>query len=586
MIQKQFLVALGAMSAGLVACGSELGGPGGPGNPAAGTSGSAGSAGVGTGGSAAGPTGGTAGTTAGTTGTGGSGGLPPDTMCVPGIPATTQIPRLLNRQYDAAVRDLLGVTAIGTQNEPPSALLYADYEGPMVADAWRIYQEVAATIATQVMTGPNRSRFIACDPAAAGCMTQTITAFGRKAFRRPLTPEEITRFENLRMTTPAGTPEEVAETTLLSFLVSPSFLQVTELTTEAEGTAVRLSSHEVAARLSFMLWGSVPDDELNTAADANLLTTKEQILAQAQRMINVREKTGPLVSAFHRNWLEMESSNSHWWKIQHDTTKYPLYSSAAVPAYAAELDRFFEEVAFTNGGFKELFLSNIGFVNNQTAGIYGLNAASYGAELTRVDLDPAQRPGFMTRTGFLQSYSSFDASSPILRGAFITVKMIGEDPGPPSPEAVQTPLPPGPFATQRAMVEALTSQPSCTGCHTPYVNPPGFVLERYNSIGQWQDTDPLGGPIDGTATVTFSDTNVKTITSPLELMTEISIGPKGRNFYAQKWVSFTTGRQPNGNDRCIVDGLDLKLAMDGYTVLALLADLTQADSFRLRVREP
>jgi len=203
-----------------------------------------------------------------------------------------------------------------------------------------------------------------------------------------------------------------------------------------------------------------------------------------------------------------------------------------------------------------------------------------------VDLDPAQRPGFMTRTGFLQSYSSFDATSPILRGAFITVKMIGVDPGPPSPEAVQTPLPPGPFATQRAMIETLTSAPSCTGCHTPYVNPPGFVMERYNSIGQWQDVDPLGGPINGTADVTFSATNIKTITSPVELMQEIALGPSARLGYAEKWVSFTTGRPPNGNDRCTVDVLDLKLSMDGYTVLNLLADLTQADSFRLRVREP
>jgi hypothetical protein len=249
------------------------------------------------------------------------------------------------------------------------------------------------------------------------------------------------------------------------------------------------------------------------------------------------------------------------------------------------MDAFFEEVAFAGGAFKDLFLSPVGFVNQDNAAIYGLDPAQYGTDLEKVNLDPNQRPGFLTRAGFLQSYSHFEASSPILRGAFITVWMIGEDPGPPSPEALQVPLPEGPFSTQRELYEALTSTPDCTGCHTPNINPPGWVLEHYNSIGQWQDVDPLGGPIDGTATVIFGEGNEKVITSPLELMQELAIGPTARKIYATNWVSYTTGRQPNPNDACTAEALDAKLAMDGYTVLNLLADLSQADSFRLRVRE-
>jgi hypothetical protein len=435
------------------------------------------------------------------------------------------------------------------------------------------------------MAGANKSMFISCDPAAAGCLTQTIQTFGRKAFRRPLTPEEVTSLERLNNLTPRGTPAEVAEAILYAFLVSPSFLQIAETGAEAEGTALKLSSYEVAARLSFLLWNSVPDDALNAAADAGQLATKEQILAQAQRMIAVREKTGPLVAGFHRNWLGMDNSLSHWWKVQHDTTKYPLYSVAAMPSYAAELDRFFEEVAFAGGSFKDLFLSRVGFVNRDNAAIYGLDPAAYGTDLVRVDLDAAQRPGFLTRVGFLQSYSHFDSTAPILRGAFVTVNMIGADPGPPDPNAIQTPIPPGPFATEREMVETLTGVEPCTGCHTPYVNPPGFVLEHYDAIGKWQDTDARGGPINGTATITLADGTEKAIASPLELMQEIGQGPVARHIYAQQWVSYTTGRQPNSNDACVVDTLDTKLSMDGYTVLNLLADLTQADSFRLRVRE-
>ena len=116
-----------------------------------------------------------------------------------------------------------------------------------------------------------------------------------------------------------------------------------------------------------MLWGSMPDATLSAAADNDQLQTKDQILAQAQRMIAVRAKTAPLVSSFHDHWVQMDNAGQHWWKIDHDTTKFPLYSAAAKTAFESEIDSFWAEVAYTNGGFKDLFLSNIGFVNKDNA---------------------------------------------------------------------------------------------------------------------------------------------------------------------------------------------------------------------------
>jgi hypothetical protein len=510
-------------------------------------------------------------------------------VCVPGVPATSQIPRLLNRQYDAVVRDLLGVTGVGSDDKPPSQLLVADFDGPMTPDAWRIYQDVGSQIAHAVMTGPNKSAFMSCDAAAAGCLDQTIKTFGRKAFRRPLTGTEIARFQKLAQTMPAGTPDQIAETTLLAFLVSPSFLLVPELTATPDpaSRSVKLSSYEVATRLSFLLWGSVPDDALSAAADADQLQTKEQILAQAKRMIAVRAKTGPLVSAFHRDWVQMNNGNAHWWTVDHDPKTYPLYTADAKPSWQAELDAFFEEVAFSGGSFKDLLLSNVGFVNQYNAAIYGLDPSKFGAELVKTQLDPMQRPGFLTRAGFLGSYSGYDATSPILRGAFIAVYMLGVNPGPPLPGATSMTIQ-GDFKTQRAYVEALTKNSPCSGCHAAIINPPGFSLENYDGIGKWQTTDPRGGAIDASVTsntVNFGDGKMKSITSPLELMQEIASTPKAQQLYAQAWVSYAFGRDPNANDQCVVDQLDAKLSQSGYSILDVLADLTQADSFRLRVRQ-
>lgn len=535
------------------------------------------------------PTGGTSPTGNGGSGSvgtaGGGGDLPNTGVCKPGIPATTQIPRLLNRQYENVVRDLLGETQI--DGAPVSASLVGDFTGPMTSTAWDLYKQTAEKLAAQVMSGANRSKFIGCDPAADGCLKTTIETFGRKAFRRALSAEEVTSFQKLSQTTPPGTPEQVAEATLNAFLVSPSFLLIPEIGAETEQGAIKLTQQEVASRLSFTLWGSVPDDALNVAADGGQLQTKEQILAQAQRMIQVRETAGPLLSAFHNEWSQVNSSAGHWYKIDHDPAKFPGYVPTLKATFQKELDAFFQEVAYTNGSFQDLLLSNAAFVNQDNAAIYGLDPAQYTAELTKVTLDGATpRPGFLTRAGFLSSYSSYGSTSPILRGAYIAVSLLNVNPGAPVPGAIDKRVD-GQFMTQRAYVEALTEREQpCKGCHS-ILNPLGYVLEGYDAVGKWQTTDLRGGPIDAsvtTATVDFGDNVTKSISSPLQLMQEIAQMPKARELYAKAWVSYAYGRGPNDNDQCIVDQLSTKLTTGGYSILSLLADLTQADSFRLRVR--
>jgi len=570
MKEKRIFFAVGALSAALAACTGDVGGGADTENGAGAPSG-------------AGATGGSS--NAGGNNTGGGGGLPPEGPCQPGIPATTQIPRMLNRQYEAVVRDLLGITSI--DGAPLSALLVGDSNGALTAPTWKRYQEAAAKIASAVMNGPTRSMFINCDPAAAGCLKTTIETFGRKAFRRPLTAEEVASFEKLQNTTPPGTPEEVAQATLEAFLISPSFLLIPELNTEKdpETGAFKLSQHEIASRLSFLLWGSMPDEELSAAADNGQLTTKEQIFAQAKRMIAVREKTAPLVASFHREWSQANNLGSHWYKMDHDPAIFPEYKPTAKATYQAELDAFYEEVAFSNGTFKDLLLSNVAFVNQDNAAIYGLDPSQYGPTLTRVELnDPnAPRPGFLTRAGFLSSFSSWDSTSPILRGAFIASWLLNANPGPPVPGAADKTVE-GTFLTQREYIKALTeSGPPCMGCHV-VVNPFGYALENYDAIGRWQTVDRRGGPIDATVTVTIGEEQ-KQITSPVQLMEEIAKDPAAQELYAKAWVSYAFGRPANANDQCVVDELKDKMIAPDYTILAMLADLTQSDSFRVRVRE-
>ena len=186
----------------------------------------------------------------------------------------------------------------------------------MLPDAWRLYKDVGAAIAKAVMAdATQKPKFIGCDPATSGCLTATIKSFGRKAFRRPLTDVEVARYLAIgqratRLERPTTSPRRRCSPSC----ISPPFLMVPEFnkTPGPSAPSLQLSSYEVAARLSFLLWGSIPDDVLSTAADGNQLQTKEQILSQAQRMIAMRDKAAPQVSAFHRHWAQMDSGSSHW----------------------------------------------------------------------------------------------------------------------------------------------------------------------------------------------------------------------------------------------------------------------------------
>lgn len=604
MIKKRYLVAF-ALPATLTACGADIHAPAGGSGAMSGVAGGTGGA---TGGSAgtsvnggstntggtSGGTGGNSSGAGGTSATGGSGGSTGGSSgtggvsdCTPGIPATSQVPRMKDAAYDAVMHDLLGVTTLATANNvAPSALLSPDSDGSLDTISWNGYQTAAQTIAAEVMAGANKTKFISCDASSADCLTSTIKSFGRKAFRRPLTDTEVTSLMRLNSLTPKGTPDQVAQAILTVFLESPSFIMLPELgqAQDAASGALELTSYEVATRLAFMLWGTVPDDALNAAADADMLTTKDQILAQAQRMLKDPRAAGGVASFLH--FYAGIAPGSHWVNVTtHDPAKYPKFTDASYAPAMAEMDSFYQDVVLNGGTFKDLFLSADAFVNKDTAAIYGLDPTKYGADLTKVELDATQRPGFLTRAGFLSTFSKYDVTSPILRGAFIITKVLGIPLGMPPPGAQQRAVPDGTYTTMRQEIDALTAPDECKSCHHSYINPAGYVLEHYDSVGSWQDMDPLGGAIDGTGDVIMTpdpSAAPQSMSSPLDLMTAIAASPQAKFVYAQQLVAFAANRIPNPNDDCTVATLSNNLAQDGYPLVNLIADYTQADSFRLR----
>jgi hypothetical protein len=523
-----------------------------------------------------------------------SGGAAGNPNCTPAVPSTSQIQRLTNAQYDRTIRDLLGVTALTAENgSAPSNLLATDQAGGLTNVGWAAYKTVADRIAAQVVADPTlKAKFISCDPAAGSCLHDTVVRFGRKAFRRPLSGDELAAFDAIiakgRDITATGAASEVAQTVLYLFLISPSFLQREELQDASDGAGhFTLSSYEIASRLSYMLWGSTPDSALDQAADNRQLDTPEQILKQAQRMVK-DPKARDMVGAFHRSYMLM-GTNTRWDNANKDTALFPKFKKELLSSMQQETELFFDHIVFAkNGTFQDLLESPVAFVSSATAPLYGLDPAKFTTNLTETTLD-AKRPGFLTRLGFLNAYSGYSGTSPILRGAFITKQVLGIPVGAPPPGAEQTPLP-GASAelnTNRKRFEAMTSGAQCAGCHRPFINPPGFALEAFDTVGAWQTTERDGGAtIDTSADIMLDGAGPAVhVAGPAELMAALARSPGARTQYASRWMSYAREREAHPDDACVVQQLGSKMTASGYTVLDLITDLTQTLSFRVRTAD-
>jgi len=508
--------------------------------------------------------------------------------CVTGIYPTTQVPRLKAREYDNTIRDLVGLTGLSASNgNAPSSLLATDQDGALSDLGWSSYQTVAGMIAAQVMADATmKAKFIACNAADAGCIDSTITDFGRRAFRRELLPTEVALFQALNNAelTETGTPDEIAELVLYGFLVSPMFLMRTELgqTAGAGAGQLALTPQETASRLSYMLWGSMPDTTLDEAADTGQLATKDQILAQARRML-MDEKARTMVADFHREYLHIQV-NSRWDTFVKDEGLFPEFTPDLRAPLTGEVEMFFDQTVFGDGTFQDLLTSTSGFVNAATAPLYGLPATNLGAELSPQDLPG--RPGFLTRVGWLSAYSAAFRTSPIVRGAFIVKDVLGIQMDPPPPGAAQTPLPDDPsLDTNRKRVDAQTSGGDCITCHHRYINPHGFVLEAFDTLGRPQTTESDTGAAISTTADVWIDGAARPVAEPVALMTAIANSTDAQYYYAQKWVGYAFDRSPNSQDACLVEALQANIAAGGYRILDLIADMTQAEAFSVRTVE-
>jgi hypothetical protein len=490
----------------------------------------------------------------------------------PNAPGSSPLRRLTVREYNNTLRDLLGIPLgnrdLGVDQDAGGFAV----GGPVTTsgDAARLLDAAeqlaagaSAKIATLVPCTP-----VPSDAGAQGeCAKKFIGQFGRRAFRRPLGADEVNDLYAVYTAHRGGDInypfDEAIRSVVAAMLTSPFFLYRAEgvnLPPVKEQGLVRFSPHELASRLSYTLWGSMPDDALFTEVDAGRLSTPEQVEAQARRMLK-DPKFKDAVSDFHLQWLYVDGLP----KEPPKDPKFTAYTPQLVTAMLAETADFANQV-FAGDGKLEHLLTGAWTVSDP-----GLTKL-YGT------LDPAQRAGILTQASFLAMHANAADTNPVRRGAVVIRRLLCNDIQPPVNMDVGQPKPPAPNLTTRERFAEHAENP-CASCHR-LTDPIGFAFENYDAVGAWRTTEQ-GKKIDASGTLNLSGSDV-TFTNAVELAKGLASAKDVRECLATQWLRYFTRRNESAGDTASLDAANEAFAKSSYDMRELLVALTKTRAFTHR----
>ena len=525
----------------------------------------------------------------GMTGAGGEGGAPGPQQ--PGVlaPGRVTLHRLNRLEYDNTIRDLLGLDLRPSRafqfvtdefgdgfNNNADALTLSGLDVEKYVSAAR---EVAAR-ALDPMNAAARARVLLCNPAGAeaACGQKILLELGRRAFRRPVTAAEMAPYATLiALAVQNGDSfERGVQLALQAILLAPDFLFRVELDAEPQ-VAHALGGFELASRLSYFIWSSMPDEELFARAGANTLGDPAQLVRQVRRMLADAKATA-LGDNLVGQWL----STLKLAEMELDAGLFPTWDEPLRAAMTEEVRQLFATVLAGDAPIGELLTARFTFANRRLGQHYGLpNAAALPADrFVRVALADDRRGGILRQGSFLTLTAFPDRHSPVKRGKWVRDHLLCRPP-PPPPGNIPN-FEPGKLAagTLREKLEKLheTRGPVCASCHA-LIDPAGFAFEHYDGIGAWRDTDN-GLPIDATGKLPDTDAPFD---GAGELAAAVERDPRFLACVTRKVLSYALGRGLTDTDEPAITELAAKLSAGGGT-LPLLIELT-AQSPLLTMRQ-
>jgi hypothetical protein len=428
---------------------------------------------------------------------------------------------------------------------------------------------------------PSRERIFACRPARPGeeegCAKKILATLMRRAYRRPITDTDLQKpLELYREARADGDFDAGIEMALSAILVSPQFLFRVERDPAgvAPNTAYRISDLELASRLSFFLWSSIPDDELLDIAIAGKLKEPAVLEQQARRML-ADSRSRALVTNFAGQWLHLRNLAS----ITPDMRLFPDFDDNLRQAFRQETELFFESILREDRSALDLLSANYTFVNERLAKHYGIPHV-YGSRFRRITLDEDGRRGGLLRHGSILTVTSYPTrTSPVIRGKWILDNLLGVPPPPPPGEvpALKENTSIGKGLPVRERLAEHRSNPACSGCHK-LMDPVGFSMENYDAVGRWRTVeeskpvDASGGLPDGSQ---FS--GVSGLEQALLRHPEVFLGT-----FTEKLLTYALGRGVGYYDAPAVR----KIVRDGqtqdYRFSSFIMGIVKSTPFQMR----
>jgi mono/diheme cytochrome c family protein len=420
----------------------------------------------------------------------------------------------------------------------------------------------------------SRKKILICDPnSGPACVEKIVSALARRAYRRPVTRTEVASLVKLVNASKAEglNAEQGIQVAIQAMLVSPHFLFRIERDPAPDPTRIRkISDIELASRLSYFLWSSMPDDELLALAEAGKL--RASLDAQVKRMLT-DEKAAALADNFAGQWLETRNLDV----VKPDPQKFPSWRPELRDAMKTETRMFFEAMLRENRPLSDFLDARFTFLNEALAKHYGIEGVT-GPEFRRVDLKTDQRGGILSHASVLTVSSYPTRTSPVIRGKYVLQNILGAPPPAPPPDVpVLDEGAVGNTATLRQQLEKHRSNPTCAACHNR-MDVLGFGLENYDAIGRWRAMDGKF-PIDVSGTFP----NGKSFVSPAE-MRELLKGelPDFARCLTGKMLTYALGRGLERYDRRTVNDISRKLEASGYQFQTIIYEITRSLPFQSR----